>query len=72
MIVVETLQNANLVFTFTEYHNVAIFISVKLDWFIEITPGLGFFCSYNYYNINFFFCKQLVASLDKRTYHDQN
>jgi hypothetical protein len=51
---VEKLQNANLMFTFTEYHVVAIFISVKLDWFIEIATGLGFFSSYNYYNINFF------------------
>jgi len=28
---VETLQNANLIFTFTEYCNMAIFISMKLD-----------------------------------------
>lgn len=54
VIMVQTLQNANLIFAFTEYHNMVIFISVKLDWCIEIATGLGFFSSYNYYNINFF------------------
>jgi len=54
MIMVEKLQSANVIFIFTEYHIMVIFISVKLDWFIEIATGLGFFCSYNYFNINFF------------------